>query len=180
MIGLKEKIKETIAEHKAEIKGNLIDKTIHVGNLKNIGAGDKIFVHWGGFRNIAKISEVTMLAGDAIYIRRCNRIVRFHAYNCMVWHLDDKKPESSETTKKENWNLANSIPSLTIIEYPIINVKYKEKQQVPKNHICYNVKEQTACPFLSYFNGFYDCNFLHRTMYGDNINGQICNEEKWK
>ena len=169
---LKEKIACVTEQHKIEKRNNLRDKAVHIGNLKNISNGDSIFVYYGNFYTVPSMFKVNFVdyKNDAIYIHMHARgiIQRFHMYNCREWELDNKKPKQLGTTAKENWELADS-NFINIVEYPIINVKYKEKltsKCIPSDFLCYDIKKKDVCKFLSHrVTGFYHCDFLHETLF---------------
>ncbi|TET61105.1 MAG: hypothetical protein E3J47_05725 [Candidatus Stahlbacteria bacterium] len=168
---LKEKIAHVTEQHEIEKQNNLRDEAIHIGNLKNIGSGDSIFVYYGNFYTVPRMFTINLVdfSNNVIYIHMHARdtIQRFHMYNCREWKLDSKKPKESGTTKEENWRLAD-YNFIDIVEYPIINVKYKEKltpECIPSNFLCYDVKKKNTCKFLSYATGYYRCNFLHETLF---------------
>ena len=118
------KEQETTKKHKKEVEDNLRDKVIHIGNLKNIAPGDKIYVYHGFYETLFNYAEVYMIdrENEALYISFRNKIKRFHMFNCREWEIDHKKPAEEGTTMRENFLLAdNKSPSL--IKYPIISVK---------------------------------------------------------
>lgn len=177
---LKEKLKETKKQHKLELKNNLRDKSIHIGNLKNIKPEDYIYMQYGNFYHATKLFKVQMLMEDALYIYMHNSIHRFHAYNCREWPLDKKPSKKKGTTKKENRQLV-VCTFINLIEYPIINVKYKNKRPIPKDFLCYNIKKLTVCPYLNYFDGNYKCKHVTHGFLFDSdawqhnkLNGQSC------
>jgi len=166
---LKEKLEETTKQHKKEVSDNLRDRAIHIGNLKNISPGDRISVYYGNFYTVPKHVEVHMIdmKHESLYVHLHYNIMRFHMFNCREWGLDDKKPTEKATTRKENWTLADSIGSnYDIIEYPIINVTYKKKMPVSKNHLCCDEKNLTACPYLTWIvTGSYWCTHLGKYLF---------------
>ena len=184
---LKEKIVHVTRQHKIKKQNNLRDKTIHIGNLKNIKGGDSIYVYHGNFYTVPKMFEVNFVdfSIGAIYIYMYN-LKKFHIYNCKEWVLDSKKPVGSGATSKGNWKLANS-NFINLIKYPIINIKYKEKltsKCIPPNFLCYDIKNESVCKFLSYTDKYYHCNFLHETLFQTDgfisINSKYCMKRKGK
>ncbi len=179
---LKEKLEETKRQHKLELRNNLINKAIHIGNLKNIKAGDLVPLYYGNFYTTTRLFEVQMLSKNALYIYMHFSIYRFHAYNCREWTIDKKPSKKKGTTDKENWQLADN-NFINLIKYPIINVKYKESMPITEDFLCYNTKKLTVCPYLNYFNGNYQCKhrkhilFDSDTFTWNKLNGQNCRKE---
>ena len=177
---LKEKLQETIKQHKEEVNDNLKDKAIHIGNLKNIRSGDSIRVYYGNFYTVAKYAKINLIdrKREIIYIHLHGKILRFNMFNCEEWILDCKEPNEESTTAKKNWALADSTQYHNLIKYPIINVEYKEKLPISINHLCYDIESFNACPRLTWsVSGYYFCNYLQDLLFANispRLNSKRC------
>ena len=183
-------IADLINKKKEEHQVDLLEQSLHWGNLKRVKAG-QIYYQWDKcgdkYYQFKKIDLVD-LKNETLFIAEYSygtkkEVLRYCLRYCLRWNIDDPRPTEFKQKYYGGYYRYTDIVYPFYLECGRNKIKYN-RSDIPKDYLCYNIKELTSCPHLIFNNitpgrGPYRCLFMDRHISLGNhsgLNDKRCKE----